>query len=124
MKPTVTLSLILALAAMPAFATDPHPAVTVEPGTVSMSAGASHDLIETLKASLNPQEMESVLGFMRYALASGMAQRKVVMPLPLARRLDALRTQLVSENKTEAVRSLDVTLGPWVRSAIKAESTN
>jgi hypothetical protein len=127
MKKSLTLTLMLAALASPALATepravDPHPATTVEPGTVSMSAGASHDLIETLGLYLNPSEMQSVHDFLKYALISGMGNRKVIMQKPLAERLNAVRTQMVADKRPEAVRSLDTTLGPWMRAALAAKA--
>ena len=108
----------LALFASPALAHDPNPGVTVTPGTVSMSGAASYDLIAALGKQLPPADMQSVHLFMRQALMAGIQQRRVDMSEDLALKLNGVRDKWVASGEAEGVRSLDTSLGPWIRTAL------
>lgn len=118
------LPLVASLAAGPVFANPPvsHPGATVAPGTVSMSAGASHDLLETLSEYMNPQEMESVRQFLRDTILRAVRNEPLDMAPELATRLNEVRTQLVVAERSEAVKSLDISIGPMMRAALAKQN--
>jgi len=101
------------------------PAVTVMPGSISMSGGASYDLLADLQQRLPPADYEATRQFFRDALVLSVRNKKVEMPLDLAQKLHDVRNKMEAEGKVEAVRSFDLSLGLWMRSALReaADST-
>lgn len=99
------------------------PAMTVTPGTISMSGGASYDLLADLEKRLPQADYERTRQFLRDVLLASVQNRSMEMQPDLAQKLFDVRSQLETEKKAEATRSFDLSLGPFVRSALRAKES-